>query len=104
MNIGYSRVSGQHLPNYVNSLPETAFGSLPWQKKVFTYYKTLVLGDKTILTAHSLPSRRIGANELAKSIKWLGNGEKWAWMRDLYRLVFGFGIDEAERKGGSLQI
>ena len=104
MNTGYSRISGQHLPAYVNSLPDTAFGSLPWQKKVFSFYKTLVVGDTTMITANTLPSRRLGANEVAKSIKWLGNGEKWAWMRDLYRLIFGFGIDEAERRGGSFQI
>ena len=104
MNIGYSRLSGQHLPAYVNTLPDTAFGSLPWQKKVFSFYKGLVMGDNSMLTVTTLPSRRLGANELAKSIKWLGSSEKWAWMRDLYRLVFGFGIDEADRRGGSFQI
>ncbi|KAK5171141.1 uncharacterized protein LTR77_004285 [Saxophila tyrrhenica] len=103
MNTGYSKTSGQHLPAYVNTLPDYAFGTLPWQKSVFTSYKVLVLGDKTLLTAHTLPSRRLGAVEVAKSVKWLGNGEKWAWMRDLYRLVFGFGIDEGERRGGSFQ-
>ena len=104
MNTGYSRLSGDRLPAYVNKLPDTAFGSLPWQKKVFNYYKALVVGDKSMLTVNGMPGRRLGANEVAKSIKWLGNGEKWAWMRDLYRLVFGFGIDEAERRGGSFQI
>jgi len=101
MNTGFQKAGGQHLPAYVNTLPESVFGTLPWQRKVFTFYKSLVLGDKTLLTAHTLPSRRLGAVEVAKSVKWLGNGEKWAWMRDLYRLVFGFGIDEAERRGGS---
>lgn len=104
MNTGYSRMTGERLPAYVNKLPDTAFGSLPWQKKVFTYYKTLVVGDKSMLSAAGMPARRLGANEVAKSIKWLGISEKWAWMRDLYRLVFGFGIDEAERRGGSFQI
>lgn len=104
MNTGFSRVTGERLPAYVNKLPDTAFGTLPWQKKVLTYYKTLVTGDKSMLTVQGMPARRVGANELAKSVKWLGNGEKWAWMRDLYRLVFGFGIDEAERKGGSFQV
>jgi hypothetical protein len=97
-------MTGERLPAYVNKLPDTAFGTLPWQKKVFTYYKTLVVGDKSMLTVNGMPARRLGANEVAKSIKWLGASEKWAWMRDLYRLVFGFGIDEAERRGGSFQI
>jgi hypothetical protein len=103
MNTGYSKANGQHLPSFVNGLPDTSFGTLPWQKKVFALYKSLVLGDKTMLTVHTLPSRRCGAVDVAKSVKWLGSGEKWAWMRDLYRLVFGFGIDEAERRGGAFQ-
>ena len=104
MNTGYSRMTGERLPGWVNNLPDTAFGTLPWQKKVFAYYKNLVVGDKSMLTVNGMPARRLGANEVAKSIKWLGASEKWAWMRDLYRLVFGFGVDEAERRGGSFQI
>lgn len=103
---GYTKSSspGAHLPSHVKTLPDSAFGTLPWQKKVFNYYKSLVMGDKTMLTAHTMPARRLGAVEVAKSVKWLGNGEKWAWMRDLYRLVFGFGVDEAEARGGSFAI
>ena len=104
MNIGFSKLSGQQLPNYIEKLPNTAFGSLPWQEKVFIYYKTLVLKDESMKTVHNMPARRLGANELAKSVRWLGNSEGWAWMRDLYRIIFGFGIDEATGKGGSLQI
>lgn len=104
MNTGFSRISGQRLPDYVQALPKTAFGSLPWQERVFGYYKNLVVGDKSLETVHSIPSRRLGANEVAKAVRWLGSDEKWAWVRDLYRIVFGFGIDEAERRGGSFQI
>lgn len=104
MNTGFSRISGQRLPDYLQSVPGSAFGSLPWQEKVFSFYKSLVMGDVSMETVHSIPSRRLGANEVAKSVRWLGNNEDWAWMRDLYRIVFGFGIDEAERRGGSFQI
>ena len=104
MNTGFSRISGQRLPDYVQSLPKAAFGGLPWQEKVFGYYKNLVLGDTSLVAVHSIPSRRLGANEVAKAVRWLGTEEKWAWVRDLYRIVFGFGIDEAERRGGSFQI
>lgn len=73
----------------------------------------------------SYPVRRLGAGEVAGSVGWLvgtgragggGGGGKggyggggggpqqqqWAWMRDLYRLVFGFGVEEGERmmRGG----
>ncbi|RMZ21701.1 hypothetical protein D0859_14282 [Hortaea werneckii] len=31
----------------------------------------------------------------------VGVGQQWAWMRDLYRLVFGFGVEEGERMRGT---
>ena len=104
MNIGFSRVSGQQLPAYVNTLPDTAFGNLPWQQKVLSLYKKLVMGDKSMLTVNNMPPRRLGAIDIAKAVQWLGNSEQWAWMRDLFRIVFGFGVDEAERRGGFFQI
>lgn len=104
MNTGFRRTESQTLPSYVQSLPDTAFGTLPWQMKVLTFYKKLVMNDKSMLTVHQFPSRRLAAVDVAKSIRWLGNSEQWAWMRDLFRLVFGFGVDEAERRGGSFAI
>lgn len=106
MNTGYSRTSGQTLPAYVKSLHDNAFGTLPWQMKVLNYYKKLVVNDKSMLNVHnqSPPGRRLIASEVAKSVRWLGNSEQWAWMRDLFRLVYGFGIDEAERRGGSVNV
>ena len=104
MHTGYSKTAGQPLPVFVKSLPNNAFGMLPWQMKVLDFYKKLVLNDKSMMNVQKLPSRRLGANEVAKSVKWLGSSEQWAWMRDLYRLVFGFGIDEAERRGGGFQV
>ena len=101
---GFLRTSGQTLPVYVEALAENVFGNLPWQKKVFTYYRKLVTSDKSMQTVNNFPPRRLGAREAAMSVKWLGDGPQWAWMRDLYRIVFGFGIDEAERRGGALQI
>ncbi|KAF7192887.1 hypothetical protein HII31_05801 [Pseudocercospora fuligena] len=104
MNTGYSRTSGQALPTYVKALPDNAFGTLPWQMKVLSFYKKLVTNDKSMLTVHTVPSRRLSAAETAKAVRWLGSTEQWAWMRDLFRLVFGFGVDEADRRGGSFQI
>lgn len=104
MNTGYSRTLGQNLPNFVKALPDNAFGTLPWQMKVLALYKKLVMNDKSMLSVHTIPSRRVGAAEVGKSVTWLANKESWAWMRDLFRLVFGFGVDEAERRGGSFQM
>jgi hypothetical protein len=77
--------------------------------KVWSIYQKLVVNDKSMGSAHKLPARRLGAVEAAKSVKWLGRNEQWVWMRDLYRLVFGFGIEEAggrerEGKGSSVQV
>lgn len=104
LNSGWSRSMGQQLPAYAQAMAKTAFGSLPWQMKIFGYYQKLVMNDKSMINAHAFPSRRISAPEMAKSVKWLGRNEQWAWMRDLYRIVFGFGIDEADRKGGAIQV
>lgn len=101
---GYSKKTGQPLPTFIQNLPNNAFGTLPWQMKVLDFYKKLVLNDKSMMSVHNMPTRRLGASEVAKSVKWLGTSEQWAWMRDLYRLVFGFGIDEAERRGGGFQV
>lgn len=104
MNTGYSRSSGQQLPAYALGMAKTAFGGAPWQVKIFNYFQKLVTNDKSMINAHAFPSRRIAAADMAKSVKWLGRNEQWAWMRDMYRLVFGFGIDEAERRGGAIQV
>ncbi|EME82854.1 uncharacterized protein MYCFIDRAFT_51447 [Pseudocercospora fijiensis CIRAD86] len=104
MNTGYSRTSGQPLPTYVKALPDNAFGTLPWQMKVLSFYKKLVTNDKSMLTVHTVAGRRLSAAETAKAVRWLGSTGQWAWMRDLFRLVFGFGVDEADRRGGSFQI
>ncbi|KAK0363033.1 hypothetical protein LTR02_012716 [Friedmanniomyces endolithicus] len=104
MHVGYTRTSHSPLPTHVTLLPANAFGSLPWQMKVLELYKKLVLGDRSMMGVHSLPARRLGAVEVAKSVKWLGAAEQWAWMRDLYRLVLGFGIEDAERRGGAISV
>jgi hypothetical protein len=82
-------------------MPPTSFGSLPWQRKVWAIYQKLVVNDKSMGGAHAWPARRLGAADAARSVKWLGRNEQWVWMRDLYRLVFGFGIEEASGRGGS---
>ena len=104
MTTGYQRSSGQQLPTYVKTLSGNAFGTLPWQMKVLQFYKKLILNDKSMTTAHAMPARKLSIHEIAKSVRWLGTSEQWAWMRDLFRLVLGFGIDDADRRGGSFQV
>lgn len=100
-NTNYSRALPTPLPAHVQAQPPTSFGSLPWQVKVWGIYQKLVVNDKSMAVAHTMAPRRLGALEAAKSVKWLGRNEQWVWMRDLYRLVFGFGIDEAAGRSGS---
>jgi hypothetical protein len=97
----YSRSAGIPLPQYIKTQPATSFGSQPWQMKVWSIYQKLVVNDKSMGAAHTFPARRLGASEAAKSVKWLGRNEQWVWMRDLYRLVFGFGVEEAGGRSGS---
>ncbi|TKA76485.1 hypothetical protein B0A55_02879 [Friedmanniomyces simplex] len=106
LHVGYPR-SPPHplpLPTYITALPPQAFGPQPWQIKVLELYKKLVLGDRSMMHVHQLPVRRLGVAEAAKSVKWLGSSEQWVWMRDLYRLVFGCGVEEGERRGGGISV
>ncbi|KAI7233104.1 hypothetical protein KC330_g5568 [Hortaea werneckii] len=98
---------------YISALPPTAFGALPWQRKTLTCYQDLIRHDETMAGIDSYPPRRLGAGEVAASVGWLEGGkggggggagtqqQQWAWMRDLYRLVFGFGVEEGERMRGA---
>jgi hypothetical protein len=97
----YTRSAAVPLPQHIQSMPPTSFGSLPWQRKVWAIYQKLVVNDKSMGGAHAWPARRLGAADAARSVKWLGRNEQWVWMRDLYRLVFGFGIEEASGRGTS---
>lgn len=104
MNAGYSRTSNQSLSVFVKNLPSNAFGIIPWQVNALDNYKKLVRADASLKAANSLPSRRLSSKEIAKAVGWLGGDEKWGWMKDLYRIVFGFAVEDAERRSGVIQI
>ncbi|KAF2858087.1 hypothetical protein K470DRAFT_251997 [Piedraia hortae CBS 480.64] len=99
---GYCPSQNFPLPAYVQkSLSPNAFGMLPWQIKALEQYKRLVLSDRSLMNLHLLPHRRLSAREVAAAVSWLIAGEsggekKWAWMRDLFRSVFGMGVDEVD--------
>lgn len=104
MNAGFVRASAQTLPAFVKALPANAFGSQPWQTQLLDSYKKLVASDQSLRAAGNIPSRRLTSVEVGKAVKWLGRNEQWAWMRDLYRLVFGFSVEEIERRNSAIQI
>lgn len=115
MNIGFSREgsaaagdTGASLQAFVQKLPTGSFGSLPAHATLLQNYKNLVLADTTFRTAASLPSRgkRVSATDVAKSVGWMTlRSGQYGFLRDLFRLVYGFPIEEAEnRKNVSIAV
>lgn len=110
MNAGFNRVSpglngsgtatANALQAYVKSLPTGSFGSLQWHGNLLQSYKDLVLSDPTFRSAVTLPApgKRASAPEVAKSVTWMMRGGQYLWLQDLFRLVFGFHVDEAEKR------
>ncbi|KAB2575616.1 hypothetical protein DBV05_g5735 [Lasiodiplodia theobromae] len=100
MNAGYTRTAAMTLPAFVKSLPSNSFGSQPWQTDLLLSYKKLVLADPTMrVPAAQLPSRRLGAAEVARAVQWMSRAEQFSWFRDLYRLVFGFFPEDSVQRG-----
>jgi len=109
MNIGFERnqpgngsASGpaNALQAYVKALPTGSFGSLPWHASLLANYKDLVVSDSTFRSAATLPSpgKRASAQDVSKSVGWMMKSGKYLWLKDLYRLVFGFPVEEAEKR------
>ncbi|KAI8628913.1 hypothetical protein F5Y19DRAFT_101972 [Xylariaceae sp. FL1651] len=115
MNIGYSRDNAPDghsnaisLQTFVKSLPTGSFGSLPSHATLLQNYKNLVAADSSFRQASSLPSRgkRVSASDVAKSVGLMTQRSgQYNFLRDLFKLVFGFHIDEADsRKNVSIAI
>ncbi|KXJ91247.1 hypothetical protein Micbo1qcDRAFT_63821 [Microdochium bolleyi] len=115
MNVGYSRdaaaeghSSAASLQTFVKSLPTGTFGALPAHATLLQSYKGLVLSDSSFRHSSSLPHRgkRVLANDVAKGVNWMiKRSNQYGFLRDLFRLVFGFHVDEAEmRKNVSIAV
>ncbi|KAL1873024.1 hypothetical protein Daus18300_004165 [Diaporthe australafricana] len=99
---------GASLQSFVQKLPTGSFGSLPAHATLLQNYKNLVLADTTFRTAASLPAKgkRVNATDVAKSVGWMTlRSGQYAFLRDLFKLVYGFPIEEAEnRKNVSIAV
>ncbi|CAG8983030.1 hypothetical protein HYALB_00010157 [Hymenoscyphus albidus] len=86
------------LQNFVKALPTGSFGSSPAHAALLNAYRNLVLGDPTFRNANALPAmgRKANAADVAKSVKWMMNSGRYSFLKDLFRLVFGFHIEEAD--------
>lgn len=106
MNVGFNRASlgssnqANTLQNFVKALPTGSFGSLQWHANLLASYKDLVMSDSTFRTAVALPSlgKRASAFDVATSVAWMMRSGQYLWLKDLFRLVFGFHIEEAEKR------
>ncbi|KAJ5175505.1 uncharacterized protein N7482_001382 [Penicillium canariense] len=102
INSGYQRGGTQNLAAFVKSLPSDAFGSAPWQSSLLKNYRKLVTFDPVFRNVG--PQARVGAIEVARACQAMVQNGQYAWLRDLYRLVFGFHLEEAMgRKGVTIQ-
>ncbi|CAK7197366.1 hypothetical protein SEUCBS139899_000012 [Sporothrix eucalyptigena] len=116
MNIGFNRDSAvtdgsggtKSLQSFVKNLPTGSFGSLPMHATLLQSYKSLVLADNSFRTTNSLPARgrRVAASDAAKSVGWMIlRSNQYGFLRDLFRLVFSFPIEEADsRKNSSIVV
>jgi hypothetical protein len=110
MNVGFERnapsINGSAsgpanaLQAYVKALPTGSFGSLPWHADLLANYKNLVLSDPTFRSAVTLPTpgKRASALDVSKSVGWMMKSGQYLWLKDLFRLVFGFHVEEADKR------
>ncbi|KAI1774601.1 hypothetical protein F4818DRAFT_452110 [Hypoxylon cercidicola] len=114
MNVGFARdgANDGSLQAFVKALPTGSFGSLPAHAALLQNYKALVLADASFrpqAAASNLPARgrRVAAVDVAKSVAWMAHHRsgQYAFLRDLFKLVFGFHVEEAEgRKNVSIAV
>jgi hypothetical protein len=102
--VGFPRTSNQSLASFAKSLPANTFGNQSWQVQLLEHYKRLVTVDKSLRSVASMSGRSLTAVEVAKAVMWLSRNEDWMWLKHLYLVVFNFGVEEAEIKGGFFQI
>ena len=99
MNVGYNRASPQSLQSFVKNLPLNAFGTQLWQLNVMDHYRRQVLTDTSFRPGSTLPTGRKTAAELGRAVLWLSKNEQFSWLKELFRLVFGFGPEDAAGRG-----
>ena len=99
ITIGYQRSSSTTLAAFVKAIPSNSFGTQPWQLQLLASYKKLVASDPGFRSPG--PVRRAAAAHVARSVIWMvGSHGQYAWLRDLYRLVFGFHVEEGQNRDG----
>lgn len=102
-NSGFKRGGSLTLPAFTKTMPSDSFGSLTWQVNLLENYKKAVLADPSAFRDIGPPTRA-GAVNVARVVAAMIQSGHYGWLRDLYRLVFGFYLEEAgATKGVTVQ-
>lgn len=94
MNVGFQRGTSMTLASFVKSISSSSFGNAPWQMNLLERYKKLVASDPGFRNPG--PPRRAAAPDVARAVQWMVGSGQYAWLKDLFRLVFGFYAEEGE--------
>ncbi|KAG5933832.1 hypothetical protein E4U60_004255 [Claviceps pazoutovae] len=95
------------LQNFVRALPSGRFGHLVDDAQLLHRYKDAVLAYPLLLRTPVLPARgsRVTARDVAESVVAMSSmSPRYTFLRDLFRFVFQFTVDEAERRNVSIVV
>ncbi|KAL4901839.1 hypothetical protein BDW74DRAFT_71043 [Aspergillus multicolor] len=92
LNNGFQRDGAQGLSSFVKSLSSDAFGAASWQISLLKHYKALVAYEPAFQAIG--PPARSSAMDIARATKRMAHSGQNLWLYDLYRLVFGFHLEE----------
>ena len=96
INIGFQRSSSVSLQSFVKSIPSNSFGNERWQLQLLDKYKKLVASDTAFKQPG--PARRAAASDIARAVRWMVGSGQYTWLEDLFRLIFGFRVQEGEMR------
>lgn len=98
-NSGFQRSGPLSLPAFTKTMSPESFGGLTWQVNLLENYRKAVLSDANAFRDIG-PPMRAGAVSVARAVAAMVQSGYYGWLRDLYRLVFGFYVEEAEARRG----
>ncbi len=110
---GFTRQSADpnvnSLPNFARNLPDNAFGTQAWQVALVENFRKTIANDssfRNLGVAGTIAEQgRINSVELARAVSGMTSCVYgFGWLRDLYRFVFGYYVEEAVKgaqPGGS---
>jgi hypothetical protein len=108
---GFSRQSPDpnlhSLPTFVKNLPDNAFGNQAWQITLLENYRKSIVNDsgfRNLGVAGTVAERgRISPVDIARAVQGMTSCVYgFGWLRDLYRHVFGYYVEEALKGSDAL--